>query len=292
MTKRKKRAGGRHGLQVVTLCISTALVLILLGLVVSLVLSAHNLSDRVRENLTVTMMLENDMTQTESQQLCARLRKRPYISHVTFISKQKALKEQAAAMGSDPTEFIGVNPFLPSIEMQLKSDYANTDSLKWISAELKKYSKVGDITYPRDLINQVNEMLSKISIVLLILAALLTFISFSLVNNTVRLGVYARRFSIHTMKLVGASWGFIRRPFVWQAVTIGIVAALIANGALAAGVYAWANYEPDVLSIITWQVMAITAVSVLIFGIVITAVCADLSVRKFLRMKAGDLYKI
>jgi cell division transport system permease protein len=292
MKRKKKSTRSHHGLQVVTLCISTAMVLVLLGLVVSSVLTARNLSTYVRQNLTVTMMLESDMTNSEAMQMCQTLRNRPYINTLNYISKEQSLKEQTKAMGTDPSEFIGANPFLSSIELQLKADYANTDSLRWISKELKRYPKVSEINYPQDLIDSVNATLSKVSIVLLVLAVLLTFVSFSLVNNTVRLGVYARRFSIHTMKLVGASWGFIRKPFVLQAICIGVIAALIANLALAGGVYALYTYEPDVLTVLTWQVMTITAVSVLLFGMIITAVCADLSVRKFLRMKAGELYKI
>lgn len=292
MGNKRKNTGNRQGLQVVTLCISTAMVLILLGLVVFSVLTARNLSDYVKENLTVTMMLEDDMTNPEALQLCRNLRARRYISSLHYVSKQQALKEQTAAMGTDPTEFIGTNPFLGSIEVNLKADYANSDSLRWIEKELKKYPKVGDITYQQDLMDSVNDNLRKISIVLLILAGLLTFVSFSLINNTVRLGIYARRFSIHTMKLVGASWRFIRRPFVCRAVVVGLVAALIAVMVLAGCVYALVQYEPDAMTVITWQVMAVTAASVFLSGIVITAVCSSISVNKFLRMKAGELYKI
>ena len=292
MGNKRKNTGNRQGLQVVTLCISTAMVLILLGLVVFSVLTARNLSDYVKENLTVTMMLEDDMTNPEALQRCRNLRARRYISSLHYVSKQQALKEQTAAMGTDPTEFIGTNPFLGSIEVNLKADYANSDSLRWIEKELKKYPKVGDITYQQDLMDSVNDNLRKISIVLLILAGLLTFVSFSLINNTVRLGIYARRFSIHTMKLVGASWRFIRRPFVCRAVVVGLVAALIAVVVLAGCVYALVQYEPDAMTVITWEVMAVTAASVFLSGIVITAVCSSISVNKFLRMKAGELYKI
>ena len=292
MGKRKKTSRVRHGLQGITLCISTALVLILLGMVVFSVLSARNLSSYVKENLTVTMMLGEDITDPEAGRLCKELGKRPYINHITYISKEQALKEQTEAMGTDPSEFIGMNPFVPSIELQLKAQYANTDSLKWIASGLKSDKRVTDITYPQDLMDSVNNNLNKINLVLLILAVLLTCVSFSLINNTVRLGMYARRFTIHTMKLVGASWGFIRRPFLGNAVGIGLLAALLADGVLAAGVYALYTYEPGVLTVITWQVMAITGGAVFLFGVLITLLCAYVSVNKFLRMKAGDLYKI
>ena len=292
MGKRKKTSRVRHGLQGITLCISTALVLILLGMVVFSVLSARNLSSYVKENLTVTMMLGEDITDPEAGRLCKELGKRPYINHITYISKEQALKDQTAAMGTDPSEFLGMNPFVASIELQLKAQYANTDSLKWISAALKSDKRVTDITYPQDLMDSVNSNLNKINLVLLVLAVLLTCVSFSLINNTVRLGMYARRFTIHTMKLVGASWGFIRKPFLGNAVGIGLLAALLADGVLAGGVYALYTYEPGVMTVITWQVMAVTGGSVFLFGLLITLLCAWVAVNKFLRMKAGDLYKI
>ncbi|MFC2700965.1 cell division protein FtsX [Segatella oris] len=292
MRKKRKAARNRHGLQVVTLCISTAMVLILLGIVVFSVLTARNMSTYVKENLVVTMMLQDDMTNPEAQQLCNRLHQYPYINKVDFISKEQALKEQTQALGTDPSEFIGINPFQASIEIKLKGDYANNDSLKWITKELKRYPKVGNITYQKGLMESVNTFLQKISFVLLILAGLLTFVSFSLISNTVRLSIYARRFSIHTMKLVGASWGFIRRPFVWRSVAVGIVAALLAVIVLGCFVYALYTYEPEILTVVTPEVMAITALAVFLFGIIITAICASLSVNKFLKMKAGELYKI
>ena len=292
MGKKQKKTRVRHGLQGVTLCISTALVLILLGMVVFSVLSARNLSAYVKENLTVTMMRGEDITDTEARQLCAGLRKQAYISHITYISKEQALKEQTEAMGTDPSEFLGMNPFVASIELQLKAQYANTDSLKWISKELKGDKRVTDIAYPQDLMDSVNRNLNKINLVLLVLAVLLTCVSFSLINNTVKLGMYARRFTIHTMKLVGASWGFIRGPFLRRSVGIGVLAALIADGVLAGGVYALYSYEPGVMTVVTWQVMAVTGGSVFLFGVLITLLCAYFSVNRFLRMKAGDLYKI
>lgn len=292
MGKKRKKAGGRTGLQVVTLCISTAMVLVLLGLVVMSVFTARNLSSVVKENLVVTMVLEQDMTNPEAQQICRKLNARPYINHLEYISKELALKEGTKDLGVDPLEFAGVNPFLSSIDVTLKADYANTDSLRWITKELEAYPKVSEVNYQHDLIEQVNRNIAKIGIVLLALAVLLTFISFSLISNTVRLGIYARRFSIHTMKLVGASWGFIRGPFVRRAVVVGLVAALLACIVLGGTVYGLYHYEPEILSVLTWEVMLITGVSVFLFGIIITALCANISVNKFLKMKAGELYKI
>ena len=291
-SKNRKKARSRRGLQVVTLCISTTMVLILLGMVVFFVLSARNLSAHMKENLTVTVMLKDSVLVNDAHRFCRDLYHRPYSHDIDYISKEQAQREQVKELGSDPTEFLGFNPFPATLEIRLKADYANRDSLKWIAKELKKDERVSDLAYMEDLMNQVNKNLSRISIILLALAVLLTFVSFSLISNTVRLSIYANRFVIHTMKLVGASWGFIRKPFLRQAVLVGVIAAVLANAVLGTGVYALYLAEPGILDVVTWEVLSITAAAVLAFGIVITALCAWLAVNKFLRMKAQELYKI
>ena len=292
MGKRKNNTRNRHGLQAVTLCISTAMVLVLLGFVVLSVLTARNLSAYVKQNIVVTMMLQDDMTSGEATQFCAKLRQRPYIYRLDYISKEQALREGIRTLGADPREFADANPFLSSIEITLKADYANSDSLTAISSELRSYPKVSEVKYQKDLIDSVNANIAKISIVLLTIALLLTIVSFSLINNTIRLSIYARRFSIHTMKLVGASWGFIRAPFVRQYMLLGLLAALPACAALGGAIYALYMYEPEMFDVLTWKEMAITSGVVVFFGLFITAICSIISVNKYLRMKAGDLYKI
>ena len=292
MGKHRKSTRSRHGLQVLTLCISTTMVLILLGMVVFSVLMARNLSAYVKENLTVTVMLRDDVSVNDAHLLCRDLYHRPYSRNIDYISKQQAQKEQSEAMGSDPSEFLGFNPFVATLEIQMKADYVNRDSLKWISKELKKNTRVTDVAYQEDLMDKVNTNLQKINMVLLVLAVLLTCVSFSLINNTVRLSVYSRRFLIHTMKLVGASWGFIRWPFMRQTIFVGIIAAILACGALAGCAYGLYSFEPGIVAILTWRELAITGAAVFIFGIVITAFCSYLSVNKFLRMTAGEIYKI
>lgn len=292
MKRRKKNAGSRRGVQRVTLCISTAMVLVLLGLVVFSVLVSRNLSEWVKENITVTVMLSDDVSANGAKLLCRDLYHRPYSKNIDYISREQALKEQTEAMGSDPSEFLGVNPFPATLEIQMHAEYANRDSLKWIAEEIRKNEKVADVAYQVDLMDSVNRNLTKVNLLLLVLALLLTFVSFTLINNMVRLSVYSKRFIIHTMKLVGASWGFIRRPFMVQALTIGIIAAVIAIIVLGLCVYGLYYYEPNILTILTWRELVITAVAVLLFGLLITAFCSYISVNKFLRMTPGELYKI
>ena len=237
-------------------------------------------------------MLKDYVSVNQAHRLCRDLYHRPFARNIDYISKEQAQKEQTKELGSDPSEFLGFNPFSATLEIQLKSDYANRDSLKWIVKEIRKDARVSDIAYMEDLVDQVNFNLSRISIILLVLAVLLTFVSFSLISNTVRLSVYARRFIIHTMKLVGASWGFIRRPFIRNAVMVGLIAAILANIVLGACFYGLYLTQPGILTIIQWEELAITAGAVFLFGLLITALCAWLAVNKFLKMTAGELYKI
>jgi len=280
-------------MQAVTLCISTTMVLILLGLVVLSVLTTHNLTNYVREHLTVTVMLSDSVTAKEGKALGQKLQESYYVKDVAYISKEQALKEQSEAMGSDPSEFLGVNPFVATLEMHLKAEYANTDSLRKIAQQLKKNKRqVTDVAYQENLAEQVNRNLNRVSMVLLGLAVLLIFVSYSLISNSVRLDIYSRRFSIHTMKLVGASWAFIRWPFLRRSMNIGIVASLLACVALCGMVYGLYQYQPGVEGIITWMELSVMAVAVFVFGFVIMLFCTLLSVNKFLRMSAGELYKI
>ncbi len=268
------------------------MVLVLLGLVVFTILTARNLSAYVKENLTVTVELGDNMTQQERGAAYNRLKVRPYVRQITYISKERALKENSEEMGSNPQDFIDFNPFPAIFEIQLTEPYANTDSVVQVKKDILYIPKIAEVRYAEDLIDMVNSNLSRISVTLLVLAILLIFVSFTLISNSVRLSVYSRRFLIHTMKLVGASWGFIRRPFLRRAVGVGIVAALLAILILGGGIYALYTQEPDLLTIIGWQELTITGVAVLLSGIVITSICAYLAVNRFLRMTAGELYKI
>ena len=149
-----------------------------------------------------------------------------------------------------------------------------------------------EVSYPQDLLDSVNRNLQKVSLFLLGLAALLTLISFALINNTIRLAIYAKRFLIHTMKLVGASWSFIRKPFLIRNLWIGVLAAVMADAVLMTMAYMLVKYEPQLVEIITAQTMLVVMLSVLAFGVLITWMCAYISINKYLRMKASTLYYI
>ncbi len=287
-----KRPNSFFNMQFITSSISTTLVLLLLGMVVFFVLSANNLSNYVRENIGFTVLVSDDMKEPEALKFQKILNEKTYVKESAYISKEQALREQTEAMGTDPAEFLGYNPFTASIEIKLNAEYANSDSIAWIEKEILANKKVMEVSYPQDLLDSINQNLQKVSLFLLGLAALLTLISFALINNTIRLTIYSKRFLIHTMKLVGASWGFIRRPFLLRNMWIGILAGLLADAILIAMASMLVKYEPELIEIVTPQTMLIVMASVFVFGLAITSLCAYISINKYLRMKASALYYI
>lgn len=291
-SKSRNNAVSYFDMQFITSSISTTLVLLLLGLVVFFVLAANNLSVYVRENINFSVLISDDMKETDILKLQKRLNNEPFVKETEYISKKQALKEQTEAMGTDPQEFLGYNPFTASIEIKLHSDYANSDSIAKIEKLIKRNTNIQDVLYQKDLIDAVNENIRNISLVLLALAVMLTFISVALINNTIRLAIYSKRFLIHTMKLVGASWGFIRRPFLKRNIWSGVLAAFIADTILMGAAYWLVSYEPELIRVITPEVMLLVSGAVLVFGVVITFLCAYLSINKYLRMKASTLYYV
>lgn len=290
--KHTSRQTSFFDMQFVTSCISTTLVLLLLGMVVFFVLAAHNLSVYVKENINFSIVISDDMKERDILRLQKSLNGEPFVKSTEYISKKQALKEQTEAMGTDPQEFLGYNPFSASIEVKLKSDYANADSIAKIEKQIRKNTDIQDVLYQKELVDAVNDNIRKISFLLLGLAVILTMISFALINNMIRLSIYSKRFLIHTMKLVGASWSFIRRPFLRRNFWIGVLAAGLADGLLWAAATWLVEQEPELIKVITPEVMLLVSVAVLAFGVLITWLCAFFSVNKYLRMKSGALYRI
>lgn len=287
----KKSRVSVFDMQFVTAGISTTLVLLLLGLVAFFVLAAHNLSVYVRENISFSILVSDDMKERDILQLQKQLSRQPFVRYTEYISKEQAQKEYIETMGIDPQEFVGYNPLTASIEIKLKSDYANADSIARIEQLIKQDSNVREVSYRKELVNAVNDNIRKISLSLLALAVVLTLISFALINNTIRLTIYSQRFLIHTMKLVGASWAFIRRPFLLRNLWIGLLAGAVASGILWAAARWVVAYEPGLVRVVTPRVMLLVSAVVLASGVLITWLCALLSINKYLRMRTEALYR-
>ena len=270
--------------------ISVSLLLILMGMVVLLSLTARVVADSVKENLTVTVVLDDDVQTPQAISLRDSLAHLPYVGGIDYISRERALQEQIESMGIDPTEFLGANPFSISMELRVKPQYSSGDSLTWISQQLRSTDLVADVVYQKDLVESLNRNLHRASFFLLVFALLLVIISLSLINNTVRLSVFSHRFLLHTMNLVGARWSFIRRPFLIRALWIGISSAMIADAAILAGIYWASRHDGSVLHYVTEQNIVITLVSVLVIGLLLTIVCTYFSVTHCLKMRGSELY--
>lgn len=278
--------------QFFTSLISTSLVLILLGTIVLFMLCANNLSTYVRENINVTILLNDDITSEQINSLKNSLSSKAFVKSLKYISKEHALQEQCKDMGTDPSEFLGYNPFTASFEINIKAEYANTSNVHKIIKHLKKSNQVMDVVYQKELMDSVNNNIRKLSVILLVIAVLFTYISFALINNTVSLTIFSKRFIINTMKLVGAHWGFIRRPFLNNALLLGVLSAIIADGIIIGGIYWLIGYEPEIKAVVGMQEMIITSGAVLLFGLIITYLCTFFSLSRYLRMSSNELYHI
>ncbi len=239
---------------------------------------------------SVQIFLNDDAKEVSIQRLTKYLDAADYVKSTEFITKEAAAESLQKDLGEDFIDFIGHNPLPPSINIHLKAEYANTDSLEWIEKDLSKNRMVKEVRYQKQLVGAVNQNLKKISIVILIFTGLLMLIALALINNTIRLSIYSKRFIIKTMQLVGATQSFIRRPFVIQGIKHGIYGALIAISMLI-GVLSFAQKQlPELAELQDENMLATLFGVVVLIGIVISWVSTSLAVRKYLRLKADDLH--
>ena len=277
--------------QFLTSTISTTMVLLLLGILVIFVLTAKEIRDYVHQDLTVTIVMADGTTAEEAHDIEQQISEKAYIHHITYISSEEALQEQIETMGIDPRELLNKNPFSISMELKLKAEYVCNDSLKWIVDDLSNENAIIDVIYQKELVESLNRNLNTITAVLLVITCMLAIISISLINNTVHLSVYSHRFLINNMKLVGARWNFIRRPFMLRSLGMGLIATLIANGILVSVILWLLRYDNELAQFVPQRNIAIMAANVLAFALVITQLCTYISVTRFLRMREKDLYK-
>ena len=267
-----------------TSTLSVSLVLFILGIMVLMGFLATNLSRHVKENIGFSIVLNESAGERQVHQLQRMLERSKNVKAAQNISKEDAMKEVMIELGG--------NPLQSSIVGKLKADYANTDSLAVIEKILRGQVIVSDILYQKDLIQSVNDNMSRIGLVLLALAIVLMLISFALISNTIRLGAYSKRFLIHTMKLVGATPAFIRRPFIVSNVINGIVASVIAMLLLSGCIYYLMSEMENFTTLLSVPMMVLVFLSVLILGIILTAVSAYWAVNRYIRMDRDDLYYI
>lgn len=275
-----------------TSIISIALVLFLLGLILLMGLLGSRLSVYVKENISFSVILRDNQKEADIKGIQKSLNALPFIKSTEYISKEQAAKELEEELGENPETFLGFNPLNASIEVRLRSEYANPDSLQLIEKKIREYTSVSDLLYRKDMMQMVNDNMKRAGIILLSLAAVLMVISFVLIGNTIRLLIYSKRFLIHTMKLVGATPGFIRRPFVRYNVVSGVLASILAIIMLL-GTLSYLQHELDgFVQLIDMRSLLVVFGAVFLLGILLSVGATVLAVNKYLRMGVDKLYYI
>ena len=275
-----------------TTTISVAMVLFLIGLECVLLLSANSLINQVKENTTVEIVFTPQAETSDFNRLQEMLKASDYCLDCRIISAEQALKEHIEYLGDDPSKFLGYNPLTASCEMHVKANYANNDSIAVIESKLTTLPYVEKVIYQKDLLSVLNRNINELSIVLLAVVVLLLFISLALIGNTIRLQIYAQRFLINTMKLVGATSWMIKAPILRKNMSMGFVAAILALGAVSA-VYYYVNVHMGVqLFPLTWQNMLFVSGVIILIGLTITILASLFATGRYIRMKSNTMYEI
>ncbi len=273
-----------------TSVISIALVLFLLGIVGFLILNARNVSIYVKENIGFNIELKDNIREADMQQLKKILDTKPYVKSTDYISKEEAAFETQQALGEDFIEFLGYNPLPAIIKVKFNANYANPDSIYQIEQQLKDYPQINDIYYKKTLIHEINDNIRKISLIIIAFSMLLLLVALTLINNTIRLSVYSKRFLIHTMQLVGATKAFIRKPFIRTGIYHGLLASLIATILLMATIYFAHEQVEDIIYVLDADILGLLILTIIVTGVFLSMVSTFFAVNKYLNLKKDDLY--
>ncbi len=292
MSNKKKVSAARFLNAKITSTISITLVLVLLGVTLLILFMGNSLSKQVKENMSFNVMLSAGVSDAQISNIRRRLDSQPFVLSSRFISKEEAKEQLITELGDDPEELLGYNPALDCIEIFLHSEYANSDSIAVINKVIREESNVTDLLYQQEAIDLINNNLSKVMTILIVLAVVLLFISFTLIRNTIRLSVYSKRFIIHTMKLVGATSSFIRRPFVVNNIYTGIIAGILADGIIL-GLISYFNREyATIQPIISTTDLAIIFTVVVLMGVLISSLATTFAVNRYVKMRSDQLYYV
>lgn len=270
--------------------ISISLVLLLVGVAALLVVNARSVSDYFKENMQVSVLMKQEVDDDEAMEYVAELDAMPFIKSSKFVSREQGTKEMAELLGEDFLKVFETAPIPVSIEVTLKADYVSTDSLEVVKKEIRRSGIVDEVVYQQSLVEKLNTNLKKISVVLGVFIVLLLFISFVLINNTVRLNVFSRRFTIHTMKLVGATKSFIRAPFMVQAVFQGLFSALLATLMLVGILFFVRSEFAQLFEVFRLDLLLVVIGVVILSGVVICTISTSLVVGHLVSLSKEELY--
>jgi cell division transport system permease protein len=278
-----------------TIYISTvfgiAMVLLMIGLLGLILVHANNLSRYVKENIVLNIFMDDAAHETDVLQLQKQLDANPMVKQTQYVSKELAARNLQKDLGEDFVKFLGYNPLSQSLDIYLKADYANNAGIDKFKAQLLKNPLVKEVKYQQSLVDQMNANLYSISLIILVFAGIFVILSVALINNTIRLAIYSQRFLIKSMQLVGATKGFIRKPFLLYGIWHGLLGALISIVILIGTLYLANKQIPDLVILQSPTEFGMVFLGIIILGIFISAFSTFLAVNKFLRLKIYDLYR-
>jgi cell division transport system permease protein len=270
--------------------VGITLVLYMLGLLGLIIMDAKKISDNVKENIGFTVFLNEDVKEVDIIQLQKTLDAREYVKSTEYITKESAAKDLQKSLGEDFVSFLGYNPLSANIDVRLKADYANNDNLNALKKELEKNKNVKEVYFQESLVKDMNENLQKISLFILGFSVLLLIIAIALINNTIRLSVYSKRFLLRTMQLIGATESFIRKPFLIKGIIQGIFGAMIAIILLLFTLYFAQKQIPELQELQDALLLTKLFIFVAVSGIIISWASTYMAVRKYLKIKTDYLY--
>lgn len=270
--------------------ISLSLVLFVVGLLSLALINAQKLSNYIKENIGFSIMLKENTNQFEIKKFNKSIDAMPFTKSTSFVSKDAATSELESDLGEEFVDFLGFNPILASIDVKLNPDYSNNDSLSVISNNLIKNSLVHEIYYQKNLISRINNNVKKLSLFLITFCIILFFIAFALINNTIRLSVYSKRFLIKTMRLVGAQNSFIQKPFILDGLYQGMYSAIFAIFMLMGSIQLVQTETASLLNITDLKIIGLVFILIFIIGIILSSLSTYFAVKKFINVSESELY--
>jgi cell division transport system permease protein len=274
----------------ITSAVSISLVLLMLEALILVLVNAGRLSDYVRERIGFTLVLHDNLKEIDIIRLQKGLTSTEFVKSTRHIDKETAARELTEELGEDFMGFLGYNPLFSSVDVKLYAPYTKNDSLLIIEKELLEYPQVKEVYYQKNLVAVINENVQKISIILLVVSGLLAFIFISLINNTIRISIYSKRFTINTMQLVGATHSFVRKPFLLRGLSLGIFGALIANTLLSMAIFTFKQELSGLVNPGDIKLLGTVFILVTVLGMAISYFSTYTAVNKFLKMKFDELF--
>lgn len=263
----------------------------MLGILSILLVTTRSVGSKLRNQVSLNIMMKEEASEPEVLKLKKSLESEKFSRGAKYVSKDAAAEGYIKELGEDFVAFLGENPLPASLDLKLDASYTSLDSIQWIIDDINQHAAVREVVYHPNLIKKMNDNLSKISFGLLIFAGILLVIAIALINNTIRLAIFSKRFIIKSMQLVGATHGFIRRPFILKGIWYGILSSLLSITLISGILYLIRDKIPDIIAILKQGQSFIMIIALIVaLGILISWLSTSLAVRKFIRLKQNQLY--